>query len=120
MAAPNLRSPATVTGKTALTAVATSLTSVLANSAASGLVLKVNTIRAANVDAGGAAVSLDLTVYRGSTHRYLIKNVSVGSAKALIVSDKNEYVYLEEGDSIYAKASSASGLDLTINYEEIS
>lgn len=103
-----------------MTSVATTLTSVLDNSAASGLLLKLNTIRAANVDSGGAAVGLDLTVYRGSTHRYLIKGVSIGAAKALIVSDKNEYVYLEEGDSLYAKATSASGIDLTINYEEIS
>jgi hypothetical protein len=120
MAAPNLRSPLTVTGKTAMTSVATTLTSVVSNSAASGLLLKLNTIRAANVDSGGAAVALDLTVYRGSTHRYLIKGVSIGTAKALIVSDKNEYVYLEEGDSLYAKATSTSGIDLTINYEEIS
>lgn len=120
MAAPNLRSPTTVTGKTAMASAATTLTSVLANSAASGLLLKVNTIRAANVDSGGASVSLDLTVYRGTTHRYLIKAVSIGTAKALIVSDKNEYIYLEEGDSLYAKATTASGLDLTINYEEIS
>jgi hypothetical protein len=120
MAAPNLRSPATVTGKTAMTSVATTLTSVVDNAAASGLLLKLNTIRAANVDSGGAAVALDLTVYRGSTHRYLIKGVSIGTAKALIVSDKNEYVYLEEGDSLYAKATSASGIDLTVNYEEIS
>jgi hypothetical protein len=120
MAAPNLRSPGTVTGKTALASAASTLSSVLANDASSGKVLKLNTIRAANVDSGGAAVSLDLTFYRGSTHRYLIKDVSVGTAKALIVSDKNEYVYLEEGDSLYAKASSTSGIDLSINYEEIS
>ena len=102
-----------------MTSVATTLTSVLANSAASGLLLKLNTIRAANVDSGGAAVALDLTVYRGSTHRYLIKGVSISTAKALIVSDKNEYIYLEEGDALYAKAATSNGIDLTVNYEEI-
>ena len=120
MAAPNLRSPSTVTGKTAASGLTTSLTEVLANAAASGKLLKINTVRVANVDSGSASVSADISVYRSSTHRYLIKGAAVTAGKALVVSDKNEYVYLEEGDALYAKATSANGLDLTINYEEIS
>lgn len=120
MAAPNLRSPSQVTGKTAMVSVTTSLAEALSNAAASSKVLKLNTVRAANVDSGGAAVTLDLSLYRGSTHTYLIKGAVVSSGKALVVSDKNEYLYLEEGDALYAKASTATSADLTINYEEIS
>lgn len=119
MAAPNLRFPSTITGKTVPYAVTTSLASVLSNAAASGKLLKVNTIRCANVDAAAAA-SLDLSFYRGSTHTYILKNCSIDFGKALIVSDKNEYIYLEEGDAIYAKASASGDLELTLNYEEIS
>lgn len=119
MAAPNLRSPTTITGKTKPYAVTTTLAEVLANPAASGKLFKVNTIRCANVDAVAAA-SLDLTLFRSSTHTYLIKGVSIVAERALIVSDKNEYIYLEEGDALYTKASASGDLELTINYEEIS
>ena len=51
---------------------------------------------------------------------YLIKGGSIDAGKTLITTDKNEYIYLEEGDEIQAKASAATSIDLTINYEEIS
>lgn len=120
MTAPNLKTPTTIVGKTAVASAATTLTAVLDNAAASGKLLKINTIRAANVDSGAAAVAIDVSIFRSSTHRYLIKNAAVSTAKALVVTDRNEQVYLEEGDSIYAKAATSSGIDLTINYEEIS
>lgn len=119
MAAPNLRSPSTVTGKTVAYAVTTSLASVLSNAAASNKLLKVNTIRCANVDASVSA-TLDVTLFRSATHTYFLKNASISPGQALVVSDKNEYIYLEEGDALYAKASLANDLELTINYEEIS
>jgi hypothetical protein len=117
MAAPNLRSPATVTGKTAPAALTTSLTAVLSNTAASGKVLKVNTIRAANVAVG--SVTVDIAIYRGTTTSYLLKGGTVDAGKTLIATDKNEYIYLEEGDQLQAKASAGTSVDLTINYEEI-
>ena len=61
MAAPNLRTPSTVTGKTAPAALTTSLTAVLSNAAASGKVLKVNTIRTANVAA--TSVTVDIAIH---------------------------------------------------------
>jgi hypothetical protein len=81
-------------------------------------VLKVNTIRAANVGAG--AVTVDIAVRRGATTSYLLKGGAIDAGKTLIVTDKNEYVYLEEGDDLQAKASAATSVDLTVNYEEIS
>lgn len=118
MAAPNLRSPSTVTGKTATAALTTSLVAVLTNAAASGKVLKLNTIRAANVAAG--SITVDVAHYRGTTTTYLLKGGTVDAGKTLITTDKNEYVYLEEGDELRAKASAGTSVDLTINYEEIS
>lgn len=118
MAAPNLRSPSVVTGKTAVAALTTTLTAVLTNAAASGKVLKVNTVRAANVATG--SVSVDVAHYRGATTTYLLKGGNVDAGKTLITTDKNEYIYLEEGDELRAKASAGTSIDLTINYEEIS
>lgn len=118
MAAPNLKSPSTVTGKTATAALTTSLAAVLTNASDSGKVLKVNTLRAANVS--GTSVAVDLALYRGSTTTYLLKGGSIDASKTLITTDKNEYIYLEEGDTLQAKASTSASVDLSINYEEIS
>jgi hypothetical protein len=51
MAAPNLKNPTTITGKTARYAVTATLANALANSAASGKVFKINSIFCANVTA---------------------------------------------------------------------
>ena len=118
MAAPNLRIPSTVTGKTAVALVGTPNAAVLSNAAASGKVLKVTTIRGANIS--GAASTLSVSHYRSSTHRYLVKSSSVDVGESLVVTDRNDYIYLEEGDALYAQASVASSFDLTIAYEDIS
>lgn len=118
MAAPNLRVPSTVTGKLTLAQVSTSLASVLSNAAASGKCLKITTIRAANIT--GASSSISVTVYRSTTHRYLVKSAPVDSGLSLIVTSREDYIYLEEGDALYAQASGASAFDLSIAYEEVS
>lgn len=118
MAAPNLRSPVSVVGKTTPVSLGTSLAAVLSNPAESGLVLKVNTIRASNISAAAATFSIALV--RGASTVYLLKDGSVSKGTALIASDKNEYLYLEEGDSLQASASGVDTIHLTINYEQVS
>lgn len=118
MTVPNLKNPATITGKTAVGIATTTLTSVLSNGASSNKVLKINTIRAANVTTTSATVGI--TLYRGSTHYYLIDDTTVAPTSSVVVIDKNEYLYLEEGDDIYAIANGISNIHLVINYEEIS
>lgn len=119
MAAPNLKSPTTITAKVAPYAVTASLASVLTNSAASGKAFRVHSIRAANVD-GASSFDLDVSHYRGTTHTYLCKTVAVPADSTLIVLSREEVLYLEEGDALYAKASTASKIDLLVTYEEIS
>ena len=119
MAAPNLKSPTTITGKTARYAVTASLASVLANGAASGKVFKINTIFCANVD-GTNAADISVSIYNGTTDFYLAKTITVPADATQIISSKETYFYLEEGDSIRAVASAASDLELVIGYEDIS
>lgn len=119
MAAPNLKSLTTVTAKMVTYNCTSTLASVLANSAASGKVFKINNIRAANIDAV-SAFSVDITVYRSSTHTYLANAIAIPVNSSLIVVSKEDYIYLEEGDAIYAKSSVSAKIDLTISYEEIS
>jgi hypothetical protein len=119
MAAPNLKSPTTITGKTARYAVTTSLANALANSAASNKVLKINSIFCANVD-GVNAADISVSIYDGSTDRYIARTIAVPADATQVLSTKETYFYLEEGDSIRALASAASDLELVIGYEEIS
>jgi hypothetical protein len=119
MAAPNLKNPTTITGKTARYAVTASLASVLANGAASGKALKINSIFCANVD-GTNTADISVSIYDGSTDRYLAKTIAVPADATQIISSKETYFYLEEGDSIRAVANEADDLDLIIGYEDIS
>jgi hypothetical protein len=118
MAAPNLKSPTTITGKTARYAVTTSLASALVNSAASGKVLKINSIFCANVD-GVNNADISISIYNGTTDFYLAKTVAVPADATQIISNKDSYFYLEEGDSVRAIASAAGDLELVIGYEDI-
>jgi hypothetical protein len=119
MAAPNLKNPTTITGKTARYAVTDSLASVLANGAASGKVFKINSIFCANVD-GTNPADISVSIYDGSTDRYLAKTITVPADATQIISTKETYFYLEEGDSIRAVANEADDLELIIGYEDIS
>jgi hypothetical protein len=119
MTAPNLKSPTTITGKTARYAVTASLANALANSAASGKVFKINSIFCANVDANGNPADITVSIYNGTTDYYLAKTIVVPANATQIISSKDTYFYLEEGDSIRALASAASALELVIGYEEI-
>jgi hypothetical protein len=118
MAAPNLKNPTTILGRTARYAVTTSLANALANSAASGKVLKINSIFCANVD-GTLAADISVSIYDGTTDRYIAKTIAVPADATQVLSTKETYFYLEEGDSLRALASAASDLELVIGYEEI-
>jgi hypothetical protein len=119
MAAPNLKNPTTILGKTARYAVTATLANALANSAASGKVFKINSIFCANVD-GTNAADISVSIYDGSTDFYLAKTIAVPADATQIISTKETYFYLEEGDSIRAVANAASDLELIIGYEDIS
>ena len=119
MAAPNLKSPTTITGKTARYAVTASLAAALSNSSASGKAFKINSIICANVD-GSNSADISVSIYDSSTDRYIAKEIAVPPKATQILSTKETYFYLEEGDSIRAVASAASDLELIVGYEEIS
>jgi hypothetical protein len=118
MAAPNIKSPTTITGKTARYAVTTSIAAALSNAASSGKVLKINSIFCANVD-GTNSADISVSIYNGTTDFYITKTITVPADATQILSTKDTYFYLEEGDSIRALASAAGDLELVIGYEEI-
>ena len=124
MAAPNIVNVATITGKTTYAALTTSLTTVLlANSASSGKVFKINSIMISNVDgASPADVTIKInTAAAGSGTSYaLASTISIPADSTLSLIDKTNAFYLEEDKSILGGASANSDLEIVISYEEIS
>tara|TARA_B100000287_G_C20615456_1_gene773829 strand:+ start:1251 stop:1619 length:369 start_codon:yes stop_codon:yes gene_type:complete len=119
MAAPNLVNVTTILGKTTGAALdTTTTTSLLANSASSGKVYKVNSIIVANVD-GTSAADVTVSFYNGSTDFHLAKTVTVPADSTLIVLGKDSPIYLEENHSIRGGASANSDLEIVISYEDL-
>lgn len=119
MAAPNLRLPTTVTGKSTGYAVTTSLAAALSNAAASNKLLKVVSIYCANVD-GGVAADISLSLYNGTIDFYIVKTLSVPADATQVLISREAAIYLEEGQSLRALASATGDLELVICYESIS
>ena len=130
MANPNIVAVTSIYGKTTyLTPGGTTALILLPNAAASGKVLKINQIVAANVN-GSAAVDTTVSLYSngavaqggapaGGTAYPIVSTVSVPADASLIVVDKTTAIYLEEGNSISVTSGTASGITYSISYEEI-
>lgn len=131
MAAPNIASLTTITGKTTyLTPGGTSAVVLLPNAAASGKVFKINQIVVANVD-GTNAVDCTVSLYTngavaqgsapsGGTAYPIASTISVPADASLIVVDKTTAIYLEEGTSITVTSGTASKLTFSVSYEDMS
>jgi hypothetical protein len=128
MAAPNIASLTTITGKTTyFTPTGTTAVVLLPNAAASNNVLKINQIVVANVD-GTNAVDATVSIYTngavaqgsapsGGTAFPIASTVSVPADASLIVVDKTTGLYLEEGTSISITSGIASKLTFSVSYE---
>lgn len=131
MAAPNIASLTTITGKTTyLTPAGTTAVVLLPNAASSNTVLKINQIVAANVN-GSTAVNATVSLYTngavaqgsapsGGTAYPIASAISVPANASLIVADKTTGLYLEEGTSIIVTSGTASGITYSISYEVMS
>ena len=128
MAAPNIASLTTITGKTTyFTPTGVTAVVLLPNAAASGNVFKINQIVVANVD-GTNAVDATVSIYSngavaqgsapsGGTAYPIASTISVPADASLIVVDKTTGIYLEEGVSITITSGTASKLTFSVSYE---
>jgi hypothetical protein len=123
MANPNIVNVTSILGETTYAALTTTLTTVLlANSAASGKVYKVNSIMIANVDGTNAAdvtVDINTAAGGGGTSYALASTISVPADATLNLVDKNSSFYLMEDKSILGGASANGDLEIIISYEII-
>lgn len=123
MAAPNIVDVTSIYGKTTGVALAdTSITQLLANAGGSDKVLKVNLVRATNVD-GTNDAEVTLYVYLDTasppTSIRAASTITVPADAAIDLINKNSSVYLEEGQSLHAQASAGDDLELLVSYEEM-
>ena len=128
MAAPNIASLTTITGKTTYyTPSGVTAVVLLPNAAASNTVLKINQLVVANVD-GTNAVDATVSIYTngavaqgsapsGGTAFPIASTVSVPADASLIVVDKTTGLYLEEGVSLTITSGTASKLTFSVSYE---
>jgi hypothetical protein len=124
VANPNIVNVTAIYGKSAVVDLTTTnATLVVENTAASGKVLKINSLIISNVD-GTNAADITISLYSedniGGTATEIVSTVSVPADASLVVIDKNTSIYLEEDKSIGATAGSASDLKVVVSYEEIS
>lgn len=124
MANPNIVNITSLYGKTTyLTPANTTANVLLANSAASGKVFKINQIVAANVNGSSAVdttVAINSAAAGSGTSYPIASTISVPADASLIVADKTTAIYLEEDKSIVVTSGTSSGISYTISYEEIS
>jgi hypothetical protein len=130
MANPNIVAVTAIYGTTTYyTPTGTTAVVLLQNAAASGTVMKINQIVAANTTASAAnatvAIYTNGAVAQGSapsggTAYPVISAVSVPANASLIAVDKTTAIYLMEGTSISITSGTASALTYTISYELIS
>ena len=124
MAAPNIVNVTTILGKTTyLTPADTNAAVLLANSASSGKVFKINSLVASNVDGSAArdvTVAINTAAAGSGTGYPIVSTVSVPADASLVVINKENPLYLEEDKSIVVISGSADDIAFTISYEEIS
>jgi hypothetical protein len=118
MAAPNIVNVTTITGKTAVQAVSTSATDIVANAGSSNTVVKINGLIVSNVN-GTTAATVNASVFRSSTEFKVAHLISVPAGATLVLLDKTTSLYLEEGDSLRLTASANSFLHAVSSYEII-
>lgn len=121
MAAPNIINATSIIGKTIPYQVTASLASIgVSNAASSNQLFRISTIIAANKSAG--TVGLTLTLRRSGIDYYIANAIPVPQYASIVIISKIDGggLNLEEGDSLFAQAGSASAIDLVVSYELIS
>lgn len=118
MAAPNLKNPASVTAKANGYAVTTSMTAFLSNGASSNQAFKVNSVICCNVD-GVNSADITLEWFDGATARRVAFTMPVPAKATQVLVTRDNFIYLEEGQSLRAQASASGDLELVFSYEVI-
>lgn len=119
MANPNLAAAGNIYGKTDVLNVTTTATAITSNAAASGKVIKVNSLVVSNIT-GSSPVAVNVDLFRNSTAYRVASTVYVPANASLVVIGKENPLYLMEGDSLRITAGTANAAQAVCSYEELS
>lgn len=123
MAAPNLNSPTTITGKTTYLALSsTSETDLLTNAASSGKALRVTSLFLANVD-GTNNVDATVKLYDAAsagTGYEIVSTLTVPADATVTPLGRDISLWIEEDRRLTVTASAADDLTVVCSYEEVS
>lgn len=119
MANPNIVNVTSIYGKTAVSDLGLGTVDLVTNAAASGQVIKINSLTVANVD-GISSANVSVNILRSSNSYKLAHTIVVPADSSLVVISKDTSIYLEEGDILQAEASADFILQAVCSYEEIS
>jgi hypothetical protein len=123
MAAPNIVNVTSIIGiTTAVGLSTTAVTTFLSNAAASGKVLKINTVVAAGIGTGSGNITVKyhLAAAGAGTSIALANTITVPTGASLVIIGKDNPIYLEENRSLTAQASVANNIAIVCSYEDIS
>jgi len=122
MAAPNLASPSSITGKTTyLDLTSTSETDLLTNASASGNALRVTFLALCNVD-GTNDVDATVRIYSaasGGTGYEIVSTMTVPADATVTPLGRDLSLWLEEDRRLTVTASAADDLVVVCSYEEV-
>ena len=123
MANPNIVNVASIFGKSTTLALTTASALILFNTAASGKVLKINTIIASNIDGtndGAVTIAFNDNAGGTGTSTELASTITVPADATLVVVGKENGFYLEEDRSIVGNANANTTIEVLVSYEDIS
>jgi len=117
VAAPNLQSPTTITGKTAVLAVTNSASAIVSNASSSGLLKRIHSLLVSNITTSPATLTVD--IYRSSTATRITKDLVVPANATIAPITKDTRVDLEEGDDLRLTAGASSTLEAVCSYDQV-
>ena len=124
MAAPNIVNVASIIGvSTFISGISTTTANVIvSNTAASGTVLKLNTLMASNTASSTATITVKIfnAAAGAGTSVSIASSITIPSGSTLAVIGKDTPLYLEENRSIGAIAGTSNAIDVVASYEIIS
>lgn len=123
MASINVVNVSTINGATVGVSLSTtSETSVLDNGATSGILYKIESLVVSNVSASAANITITYhnAASLGGTSYQICSTVSVPANASLVVIEKSNGIYMEQGSSLGATAGTANALKVVCSYEAIS
>ena len=121
MAAPNLQSPTTVTGKTAPLALAnTTETALLTNAASSNRAFRVKSITASN---SSTSLTCDVTLrfYNAASAGtgFAIGPIMIPASGSVILIGAENPIWIEEDRRLTAQSSASNQVTILCSYEEV-